>query len=244
MIIERLGLIGVATAVKIPQEGPRGSLVVQNNKLGMMGDEFTSIPIWAPAPELVLFKNSGQWTVPPHVYSLDLIVGGAGGGGGWNENNLKETRKGGGGGISTAKLEVEPGQLLSFAVGTGGGGRPYPPYIPNVLRAYPGGASSVTFGGVTVLSATGGGGGCTTASCREKPPFEPLTPAINQHGAGGVGNYAIGERGFGTDDNNSASIDTPFGTLRAGNGGYGRNLSEARGEDGFVAILFGLPEED
>ena len=74
-----------------------------------------------------VFSTPGtySWTVPDHVYHLDLLTVAAGGPGGPGLDGVIEGGGGGGGGsggsLYNANVAVTPGETLTITVGTGGG---------------------------------------------------------------------------------------------------------------------------
>ena len=115
-----------------------------------------------------IFTESGSWTVPANVTSVDVFLMGGGGGAGGNLTyDSSYTSFGGGGGAGRLKkqqLTVTPGQSITVTIGAGG--------TAGVDRTGTGSSGGVgsnggstSFG--TLLSATGGnggGGGSTPAS--------------------------------------------------------------------------------
>lgn len=77
-----------------------------------------------------------QFTVPDHVYKIDVLAVGAGGGGGAGLTGVLEGGSGGGGGSGavqqTANVSVTPGEVLTITVGGGGAKNTYSngPYYP------------------------------------------------------------------------------------------------------------------
>ena len=115
-----------------------------------------------------IYTESGSWTVPANVTSVDVFLMGGGGGAGGNLTyDSSYTSFGGGGGAGRLKkqqLTVTPGQSITVTIGVGG--------TAGVDRTGTGSSGGVgsnggstSFG--TLLSATGGnggGGGSTPAS--------------------------------------------------------------------------------
>lgn len=103
-----------------------------------------------------IFTESGSWTVPANVTSVDVFLFGGGGGAGYTshtgDNDNNGTGYGGGGGsghMAKSTLAVTPGQSIAITIGAGG------------ARGSSGGTGgtggTTSFG--TLLSAQGGSGG-------------------------------------------------------------------------------------
>lgn len=140
-------------------------------------------------PRQTVFTTSGNWTVPPGVFSLKArLVGGGGGGGsgdpGWAGGG------GGAGGYVESAMTVTPGQLIPLTVGAGGAS------ASGRVSGVAGGTTS--FG--SSLSATGGGGG---GSANTQSPGGPggqgfngaLSLAGGYGGDGSVTSAGIGGNG-------------------------------------------------
>jgi len=210
-----------------------------------------SINVFQSQPKgSVVFTSSQNWTVPPDVYRIKvLVIGGGGGGGGGYSSTYT-----GGGGASGAVMYTEaiviPGETLGITVGAGGS--------PGTGGASPtaggnGGNSAVLTSTGLPLSAPGGGrgGGAATSS------------ANGTNGSGGILNYVDGNRvigGFGLNGTGGNSIygaDPPVLPLGAtasgislanltyssdvgsGAGGGGVNANGGSGTAGIVIIWWG-----
>ena len=103
-----------------------------------------------------IFTESGSWTVPANVTSVDVFLFGGGGGAGYTshtgDHDNSGTGYGGGGGgghMAKSTLAVTPGQSIAITIGAGG------------ARGSSGGTGgtggTTSFG--TLLSAQGGSGG-------------------------------------------------------------------------------------
>ena len=103
-----------------------------------------------------IFTESGSWTVPANVTSVDVFLFGGGGGAGYTsytaDGDNSGTGYGGGGGgghMAKATFAVTPGQSIAITIGAGG------------ARGSSGGTGgtggTTSFG--TLLSAQGGSGG-------------------------------------------------------------------------------------
>lgn len=71
-----------------------------------------------------IIKESGNFTVPNGVYSLDVQLWGGGGGGGGNNVSGQSAGGGGGGGYCRRTLSVTPGQVFEAVIGAGGSAGP------------------------------------------------------------------------------------------------------------------------
>lgn len=107
---------------------------------------------------LSIFTSSGSFTVPTGVTQLSIALSGGGGGGAKCVSDCSVSVSiggggGGGGGYSEKVATVAAGTLYTVTVGSGGD--------PGVA----GGKSELVTGGVTLVSALGGGtGSCTTGA--------------------------------------------------------------------------------
>lgn len=132
-----------------------------------------------------IFTESGSWTVPANVTSVDVFLFGGGGGAGYTKNvssgDDSSNGQGGGGGsgrMAKSTLTVTPGQSIAITIGAGGavgssGGRG-------------GNGGTTSFG--SLLSAQGGsGGGSGTAS---------LSSAQGGNGGDGGAGGAGGSAGY------------------------------------------------
>lgn len=157
--------------------------------------------------------GSQLWTVPQGVTSITIEAWGAGGGGGGTLSHVlpySNPRAGGGGGgaYSQVVLTVNPGDVLTIEVGSGGIGG------SGDSDGAAGGMSSVMISGSTVISAEGGQGGSFRRS------DDVVGSATGQGGATGVGFMFAG--GNGGPNNNDSN----------GSGGGGAGGSTESGADG------------
>lgn len=133
----------------------------------------TPTPTNTPLPKQVIVNitkgnNTGSWTVPVGVSTIEacIIAGGGAGGGGIVNNG------GGGGGISYQKLNVKAGDKLTTKIGDGG--------IGNSTGTGGDGSDSSIIYGIASFTAKGGKGGSSTGA-----------------GAGGIGTWGNGSNGDG-----------------------------------------------
>jgi hypothetical protein len=153
------------------------------------------------------------FTVPEDVFFLGAVCVG-GGGGGARDNNNAETGGGGGGGLRfTQYLPVNPGEILTIVVGSGG------PGATANGSGTAGGNTTISRGGTTLLQANGGGAGTQTVG-----------------GTGGTGTTIegiIGGGDGGDGGNESAGEDGGGGGAGgySGNGGVG-GVTNGNGGDG------------
>ena len=203
------------------------------------------------------FDTPGYFTfnVPDHVINLHIIAAGAGGGGG-NYGAAAGAAGGGGGDCITMKLKVEPGQVITGKIGTGGLG------TLESGRTGTDGEATVIDGVVTVaggLKATGagegeaggpgGGKGGTGGSKRgsyastdgENGLFGTGGTAQKREqndGGGGGGSYGIGGNGGIIDGNRNATN----GIHGGGGGGSASDGDGGNGGNGIVIFRWGLFE--
>jgi len=185
------------------------------------------------APTYAVFQDSGYWTCPSGVTSVQALVVAGGGGGGC---------LGGGGGagglLYSNSVQVTPGQTYPIIVGQGGYGAPYSSLT---TVGYNGANSSFN-----ALVAYGGGGGGSNSS--------NSSYATGQGGGsgGGMGStgtssatYNIGGAGaYGQGTNGGASVVTsPFpsggGGGAGGGGGYGSGTVSGGGGPGLAYSISG-----
>lgn len=153
----------------------------------------------------IVYTEPGTYsfTVPDDVFFLGALCIGAGGGGA-RDNNNAETGGGGGGGLRfTRYLSVNPGEILTIVVGSGG------PGATSNGSGTAGGNTTISRGGTTLLQANGGGAGTQTVG-----------------GTGGTGTTIegiIGGGNGGDGGNESANEDGGGGGAGgySGNGGVG-----------------------
>jgi hypothetical protein len=165
-----------------------------------------------------------QFTVPEGVSSLSGVVIGAGGGGAGSDATNSGSGGGGGGGTTWAVFGVQPGDVLTITVGTGGTGG-------NQVSGLAGGTSSIRItsrigvGAIdqTIIQALGGGGG--------------IRIAAGTGGSGGTGNSVINNvycpiylNGGGT----GGSGGTGTGGASGGGGAGGYNGNGGNGGNGSV----------
>ena len=136
-------------------------------------------------------SGSGQYTVPPGVFCIDVQMWGAGGAGGSSCTTNDGGGGGGGGGYSFYTIAVSPGDIIDYAVGAGGTGVPC---TTNDGETGNNGEVS-TFGTYSIDGGSGGGG--------------PIAGNGGIGGAGGVGNYFTG--GNGGDGRNNGDGDAGGG---------------------------------
>ena len=159
----------------------------------------------------LVFATAGahSFTVPADVTRIYVQLWGGGGGGGGADSTLSAGSGGGGGGYTSGWLNVTPGTVINFTVGSAG-----------VAGAAGGGNG--TAGGTTsfsTLSATGGGGGSgATAST--------IQTTGGSSGSGSGGSFSLTARGggFGFYVNNSAGANIATGGFGAP-GAFGSSLA-------------------
>jgi hypothetical protein len=178
--------------------------------------------------------SGSSWTVPANITSVTIeLLGGSGGGGGGGARTSGSGNAGAGGGGGGGEyvgivLNVSPGDVISYTLGTAGSGAPTGGATSNGGNGTSGTLSTVTYNGNIILTANGGAGGTGgTAS---------TTNANGTNGSGGAGgsgsSASIKKSGVvggvgnlnnsgGTGGANGSAVTG--GTLQSGgNGGAGR----------------------
>jgi len=192
-------------------------------------------------PQAVTFNYTGSvqtWTVPPCVFTINVIVAGAKGGG----------ANGGSGARISAPLNVTPGQILNIYVGGmgtqgnasggwNGGGTGFASNNGNVAYSSwgGGGASDIRIGGVALANRVivgGGGGGRSGGSspvCGGASNCNNGAAGCNTYGQGGQGGTQVAGGAGGTPWAGTPPGGSP-GTL--GNGGQAGLWQTASGGGG------------
>lgn len=97
---------------------------------------------------------SGNWTVPPDVYELEIWATAGGGGGGGAPAAFPSGGGGGGGGVTgICRLAVTPGAVLQITIGAGGAGG------IGANNGASGGNTVVSLANCPIIAAQGSGGG-------------------------------------------------------------------------------------
>lgn len=143
--------------------------------------DIVRVALKPPTIERFTAPGAGSWTVPPTVTSIDVEVWGGGGGAGIGGVVGGAPSGGGGGAYARKRYTVNAGDTVSYVVGAGGAGGS----VDTPRPGQPGGASSATVAGVTIIA--GGGGAGVNAD-------DPLS---GNHPGGGVadGPYDVGISG-------------------------------------------------
>jgi hypothetical protein len=169
-------------------------------------------------PTVATFLDSGSWTCPAGVTSVQALIV-AGGGGGGSHNGADKGGGGGGAGglIYSSSIAVTPGQTYPVVVGQGGAGGVSGSNAPGFngqnssfanLIAIGGGGGAQGIGGGPYAGVSGGSGGGGTAD------------GTGSNGAPGAGTYGQGNSSSAnTAPNNSA------GGGGAGSAGVGNTAS-------------------
>ena len=102
-----------------------------------------------------VLTNAGTYTIPGGTTALNVWVIGAGGGGAGATNLDGTTGSGGGAGamVFWQNTNISTGTAISYSLGAGGAGG------INTNNGSPGGATSFTYGTITITANGGGGGG-------------------------------------------------------------------------------------
>lgn len=183
-----------------------------------------------PYNNIQYMSSSGNFTVPNNVKTLYVTISGGGGGG---------ARAGGGGGsgqwVMRARVNVNPGDVISYTQGTGGTGG---------TSATPAGGAggSSTFGGT--ITVAGGFGGTNATPWAGRGSANGGVRAANGEGnmrykGGAAGNSANcgggGGAGFFGDGGNGGNVSGAAGSAAAANsgaGGGGGYAASANGNGG------------
>ena len=180
-------------------------------------------------PQVAIFQDSGAWTCPAGVTSVQalIVAGGGGGGAGSTGSQLGGGGAGAGGLIYSSSVPVTPGTTYSVVVGQGG--------IPGITGTSAGTngqnssfASLIAigggYGGVRSVSEPGGSGGSGGAGAGN-----PAT--------GGTGTYGQGNNGAG---NPSASVFGGGGGGAGAVGSAGQASTEPTGGSGGLGLQFSI----
>ena len=172
-------------------------------------------------PQVVTFLDSGAWTCPSGVTSVQALIVGGGGGGGSTSNNYVGG-SGGGGVVYSSSVAVTPGTTYSVVVGQGGFavGSVNLPWSSTT----PGGqGQNSSFAGIVAFG--GGGAGASSSTANTASNGQP-----GGSGGGGTG-LAGGSGGAGTygQGNAGGASGGGSGTGGAGGGGGGAGQAGAAG---------------
>ncbi|KFF07609.1 beta strand repeat-containing protein, partial [Flavobacterium reichenbachii] len=182
------------------------------------------------------------WTVPNGVTSITVEIWGGGGAGGGSQNGGRGGSGGGGGGYSTKLINVIPGQVISYTIGSGGtggtgtGGNGNPSTLSHTQSSTTmsvgggiGGKVSTNSGTVTGSAGGNASGGDTNrngntgdnagGSAGAGGGSGPA-PGANGGGAGSSGDGGDGSIGGGGGGGQRGSFS--FTNRSGGNGGAGR----------------------
>ncbi len=209
----------------------------------------SSALLMAQTTAVDLTAATGSWTVPAGVTQLTVECWGGGGGGGYS--NTRGLAGGGGGGGAYAKktITVTPGQLISFAIGSGGsggsgansggdtwfynattvlakGGAGVP---NNTQTAGVGGQASASIGDVTFSGGNGGPGaqGADTKDAGGGGGAAGTTGNGMNGGPGSGDNPTAGTNGYRMGGNAGAGY-----SFAGSNNGRGGNGSDNQGDGG------------
>ena len=177
-------------------------------------------------PQIATFLDSGSWTCPSGVTSVQALIvagggGGSGGGGGGG---------GAGGVVYDNSIPVTPGTTYPIVVGQGGVGGVGPTGGQGTnganssfanLIAIGGGYGATPYAGTTTGATGGSGGGGTGAAGGSTGSSAVGSGTYGQGNSGGVGyclsgNYVIGGGGGG-----AGAVGATYSGTVAGNGGAG-----------------------
>ena len=177
-----------------------------------------------------VLTGSGNWTVPSDfnrtTNTIHLIGGGGGGGRSSSSDPLGYGGAGGGGGYTKlTNLNLGPGSIISYSVGSNGAaGGP-----SNVGVGQPGGSTTFTVYGTTYTAAGGAGGTQGSGTTPGTAGTGGIGSTYNG-GNGSSGGVAGGGAGGPNGNGAAGSVDTG-GTGGGGRGGAGGGVG-ANGNDG------------
>lgn len=202
--------------------------------------------------------QSGAFEVPCGVTNVTVELygggGGAGGGGGGSNGGFFDTRGGGGGGgggYTTLTVDVTPGSIFTYSIGSGGCGGDGNGDGSSGDNGQNGGNTTINGtdanGNPVNLSANGGARG-TGGSGTEGSPGSGgaggtasgggtnTTGTSGNNGNGGTG--GTGGAGAGPSGGNGGAADGGNGTPYGGGGGGGENSDGGNGAPGGILITF------
>lgn len=202
--------------------------------------------------------QSGAFEVPCGVTNVTVELygggGGAGGGGGGSNGGFFDTRGGGGGGgggYTTLTVDVTPGSIFTYSIGSGGCGGDGNGDGSSGDNGQNGGNTTINGtdanGNPVNLSANGGARG-TGGSGTEGSPGSGgaggtasgggtnTTGTPGNNGNGGTG--GTGGAGAGPSGGNGGAADGGNGTPYGGGGGGGENSDGGNGAPGGILITF------
>lgn len=150
-----------------------------------------------------IFTESGSWTVPANVTSVDVLIMGGGGGAGGNvsyenSDSWDHNAHGGGGGAGHIKKQavtVTPGQSITVTIGTGGIGGNNDSGTGTLAGGNGQNGGTTSFG--TLFSATGGEGGKGATASNYYNPTAGNGGSGSAGGGGGFGYFHGGNGGNG-----------------------------------------------
>jgi len=197
----------------------------------------TSVPDPVPEPPRpsgsVLFATSDTFTVPQNVVTIQITaIGAAGGGGGGGNAGMFDL--GGAGGAGSVGLSVSqsfsvnPGDTLTITIGTGGiGGLPYSATrrANGGFAGGPGGDTSVSGSGVSILASGGRGGGGGGGAIGGVTLGNPMGSWMGDPGQdghlGGAGGLGFNRTNNDPSRDGETATGGALGSAAAGNGGSG-----------------------
>jgi hypothetical protein len=212
-----------------PNSGGGGGGAGSNNNASIGGNGGSGVVILRyRVPAVAEFKDSGTWTCPAGVTSVQALVlaGGGGGGAGAAGSQLGGGGAGAGGLIYSTSIPVTPGVTYPIIVGSGGVGG-----ITASNAGTQGGNSSFNnliaigggYGGVRSITETGGSGGSGGAAAGN--------PAL-----GGTATYGQGNNGAGSQNGGFGGGGGGAGSV----GVVGQAVTEPTGGVGGVGLQFSI----
>jgi hypothetical protein len=182
-------------------------------------------------PTIATFLDSGSWTCPAGVTSVQALIV-AGGGGGGSHNGADKGGGGGGAGglVYSSSVTVTPGVTYPVVVGQGGAGGTSGSNAPGFngqnsnfanLIAIGGGGGAQGIGGGPYAGVAGGSGGGGTAD------------GVGSNGAPGAGTYGQG-------NSSSANTSTNNSAGGGGAGGAGSGNTASTGGAGGAGLTLSI----
>lgn len=185
---------------------------------------------------LVSLTASGNFTVPPGVYTLDVQGWGGGGGGGGSGGGGGTSGGGGGAGYARKRIAVTPGQIIAYTIGGGGsgggaGGSGYTGAATSFGAFFT--AQAGTGGTLNPAGNAGPGGGATGGDVNMFGGSGGTGSSSNVQGGSG-GAAAGGGGGAGGAQGNAAAGGYPGG----GGAGGGSASSGGSGGSGLIVVSY------
>ena len=199
--------------------GGASGFVASNMIGGKGGDGVVVISSYNGALYLntIVYKTGSSITIDPSVTDVKVWVIGAGGGGAGSTNNDGTVGGGGGaGGIAFVTASVNPGDIITYTVGTGGAGG------IDIDNGADGGNTTATVAGISITGFGGTGGWFNNSLDAAGGSFS----GGDGGAAGGDGKGSDGDTGGGGGGGIGSSIG---GTPQGGDGATGADANDVSG---------------